>query len=70
VELGEEETAAGIARGLFERNIFAFPARYPTVPLGKAILRISMTALHTGEDVAFLVETLKAVHESIEQQRK
>jgi 8-amino-7-oxononanoate synthase len=70
VELGEEEKAAGIARGLFERNIFAFPARYPTVPLGKSILRISMTALHTREDVAFLVETLKGVHESIGQQRK
>jgi 8-amino-7-oxononanoate synthase len=70
VELGEEEKAAGVARGLFERNIFAFPARYPTVPLGKAILRISMTALHTGEDVALFVDTLKAVHESIEQQCK
>jgi 8-amino-7-oxononanoate synthase len=70
VELGDEGKAARVARTLFETGIFAFPARYPTVPLGKAILRISMTALHTKDDVAFFVETLKAVHESVEHQCK
>ncbi|HYA03302.1 MAG TPA: pyridoxal phosphate-dependent aminotransferase family protein [Syntrophobacteria bacterium] len=68
VELGDEARAARVARSLFENGIFAFPARYPTVPLGKAILRISMTALHSGEDVALFVETLKGVNESVQRQ--
>jgi 8-amino-7-oxononanoate synthase len=70
VELGDEGKAGRVARTLFENGIFAFPARYPTVPLGKAILRISMTALHTKDDVALFVKTLKAVHESVEHQCK
>jgi 8-amino-7-oxononanoate synthase len=62
VEIGEETKAAAVAGGLFEKNIFVFPARYPTVPLGKAILRIGMTALHTDEDVNHLVDALEEVH--------
>jgi 8-amino-7-oxononanoate synthase len=69
VEIGDEAEAAQVSRRLLERDIFAFSARYPTVPLGRAILRISMTALHTEEDVAFFVETLKVVHAEIRQQR-
>ncbi len=65
VEIGDEEKAAAVNRELFKRNIFAFPARYPTVPQGRAILRIGMTALHTEEDVAFLTEELRGVRDKI-----
>jgi 8-amino-7-oxononanoate synthase len=66
VEIGGEDKAAAVSRELFKRNIFAFPARYPTVPQGRAILRIGMTALHTEEDVAFLAEELRGVREKIQ----
>jgi 8-amino-7-oxononanoate synthase len=62
VEIGEEARAAAVSRHLFEKHIFAFPARYPTVPLGRSILRIGMTALHTEEDVALFIDALKGVH--------
>ncbi len=61
VQIGDEKQAAQLAAGLLEKGIFVFPARYPTVPLGRAILRVSMTALMTKEDVEFFVEMLKVV---------
>jgi 8-amino-7-oxononanoate synthase len=51
VEIGDEQTAAAVARQLFRAGFLVLPARYPTVPLNKAILRISLTALHQQEDL-------------------
>jgi 8-amino-7-oxononanoate synthase len=62
VEIGDEGRALGISERLLEEDIFVLPARYPTVPLHKAILRIGMTALHTEEDVRKLVSSLKEVY--------
>jgi len=59
VEIGNESRALDISRKLLEKDIFVLPARYPTVPLHKAILRIGMTALHTEGDVKKLVSSLK-----------
>lgn len=59
VEIGDENRATVLSRKLYDRNIYVFPARYPTVPMGKSILRISMTALHTQKDIHYFVETLK-----------
>ena len=59
VEIGDESRTLEISRKLLEKDIFVLPARYPTVPLHKAILRIGMTALHTEEDVRKLVSSLK-----------
>ncbi len=59
IEIGDESRALEISEKLLEKNIFVLPARYPTVPLNKAILRIGMTALHSEEDVKKLVSSLK-----------
>jgi 8-amino-7-oxononanoate synthase len=59
VEIGDEEEATRISRGMRERGILVFPARYPTVPLRHAILRIGMTALHNQEDCVGFVRSLK-----------
>ncbi|MFH2066593.1 MAG: pyridoxal phosphate-dependent aminotransferase family protein [Pseudomonadota bacterium] len=59
IEIGDENRATALSRKLFDRNIYVFPARYPTVPMGKAILRISMTARHTQKDIQYFVDTLK-----------
>ncbi|MEA1901690.1 MAG: pyridoxal phosphate-dependent aminotransferase family protein, partial [Thermodesulfobacteriota bacterium] len=55
---GDENRALEISERLLEEDIFVLPARYPTVPLHKAMLRIGMTALHTKEDVRKLVSAL------------
>jgi 8-amino-7-oxononanoate synthase len=59
VEIGEEEKTVAVAKGLLNNDIFALPARFPTVPIRRAILRISMTALHTEEDVELFISKIK-----------
>jgi len=59
VEIGEEEKTVAVAKGLLNNDIFVLPARFPTVPIRRAILRISMTALHTEEDVALFISKIK-----------
>ncbi|MBI9087953.1 MAG: aminotransferase class I/II-fold pyridoxal phosphate-dependent enzyme [Desulfobacterium sp.] len=59
--MGDEERAVRVSQALLSRGIFTLPARYPTVPLGKAILRLGMTALHRESDIHTLVNALKEV---------
>ncbi len=61
VMMGDEQRAVRVSQALLLRGILAFPARYPTVPLGKAILRLGMTALHREADIHTLVNALKEV---------
>jgi 8-amino-7-oxononanoate synthase len=61
LEIGDEQKALNVSNRLRERGIFVLSARYPTVPLGKAILRIGMTALHDEADVNGFIQSLKEV---------
>ncbi|MFH2059952.1 MAG: aminotransferase class I/II-fold pyridoxal phosphate-dependent enzyme [Pseudomonadota bacterium] len=61
VTIGDEQLATDLSKALLKQGILSFPARYPTVQKGKAILRISLSALHQQEDVRFFVEKLKKV---------
>ncbi|MGD9822846.1 aminotransferase class I/II-fold pyridoxal phosphate-dependent enzyme, partial [Desulfobacter sp.] len=61
VLMGDEKKAAQVSQDLLSRGILAFSARFPTVPLGKAILRLGLTALHREEDIQTFVNTLREV---------
>jgi len=54
---GNEETMA-LSEGLRARGIWVPAIRPPTVPQGKARLRISLSAAHSGQDVAQLIGAL------------
>lgn len=56
--IGSEAEVVSLGRALRERGFLVGVIRPPTVPKGKARLRISLTALHTEEDLARLLETL------------
>lgn len=47
--IGEEKKATEFSRHLFDKGIFAQPVRYPTVPIGSARIRISVTAWLTDK---------------------
>ncbi len=64
VEIGQEPSVVATAQRLLAKGLFVLPARYPTVPLNKAILRISLTALHDQADGETLIEALKESHET------
>jgi len=56
VMLGEASTAHGMSKRLFEENIFAMALGYPTVPKGKARIRVMVSAGHTKEDLDYGIE--------------
>ncbi len=51
VMLGEAPLAQQFSRELFEENIFAMSLGFPTVPRGKARIRVMISATHTREDL-------------------
>ena len=60
VIIGEEAAAVETSRKLFERGIFVPAIRFPTVPKGKARLRVTVTAAHDPADIKTF---LKEFHE-------
>lgn len=59
VPAGGEERCTELARGLEERGILVLAARHPTVPLGQALLRFSVSALHERDMLAETARVLK-----------
>lgn len=51
VMLGDAQLAQDFSRALFERNVFAMAIKYPTVPQGKARIRVMISAAHEREDL-------------------
>ncbi len=53
VMLGEARTAQQFSRRLFEEDVFAMGIGFPTVPLGKARIRVMISATHGPKDLDF-----------------
>ncbi|MGF1504962.1 MAG: glycine C-acetyltransferase [Anaerolineae bacterium] len=51
VMLGEAELAQTFSKRLFEEGVFAMAIAYPTVPRGKARIRVMNTAAHSPSDL-------------------
>jgi glycine C-acetyltransferase len=56
VMLGEAKTAQDFSRKLFERGVFAMAIGFPTVPMGKARIRVMISATHSEQDLDFGIE--------------
>lgn len=61
VMLGEAKTAWDFSKRLFAEGVFAQAIGYPTVPKGKARIRVMISALHTKEDLDFALEKFEKV---------
>jgi 8-amino-7-oxononanoate synthase len=61
VILGDANRTMAAAAELRRRGFFVPGIRPPSVPAGQSLLRISLTALHTEEQIDDLVETLVEV---------
>jgi 8-amino-7-oxononanoate synthase len=61
LEVGDENRCQRLATRLREEGILVFAARYPTVPLGQAILRVCLTAEHDVADVIHLQSALSSL---------
>jgi len=51
IMLGDAPLAQNMSKDLFENGIFATPIGYPTVPKGKARIRVMISAAHSQEDL-------------------
>jgi 7-keto-8-aminopelargonate synthetase-like enzyme/REP element-mobilizing transposase RayT len=59
--VGDEGRAVEMSRKLCERGVFVPAIRFPTVPKGKARLRVTVTAGHQSEDIRTFLAALKSV---------
>jgi len=51
IMLGEAPLAQEMSQNLFKNGIFATPIGYPTVPKGKARIRVMISAAHSKKDL-------------------
>jgi len=61
VIVGDEARAVAASAALRERDIFVPAIRYPTVARGEARLRVTVTAIHTTEEINLLAATLNEI---------
>lgn len=61
VMLGEASLAQQFSRELFEQGVFAMAIGFPTVPRGKARIRVMISASHTRQDLDKGLETFALV---------
>lgn len=61
VMLVEAKTAQEFSKRLFDEGIFAQAIGYPTVPRGKARIRVMISATHTRDDLDFALEKFAKV---------
>ncbi|NLD74834.1 MAG: glycine C-acetyltransferase [Chloroflexi bacterium] len=61
VMLGEAPLAKEFSRRLFEEGVFAMALGFPTVPRGKARIRVMNTAAHSREDLQFGLDAFSRV---------
>jgi len=61
VMVGDAVKAKELSKGLFEEGVFAMAIAYPTVPHGKARIRVMISAAHERNDLDFAVEKFAKV---------
>ena len=65
VMLGEAATAWDFSKKLFEEKIFATAIAFPTVPRGKARIRVMMSAAHSRDDLDYAIDKFKTVGKTL-----
>jgi len=61
VMLGDAKLAQAFSRKLFDNGVFAMAISYPTVPQGKARIRVMNSAAHTPVDLEEALEVFRTV---------
>jgi 7-keto-8-aminopelargonate synthetase-like enzyme len=61
VEIGDELSTLMAGHSLFEAGIYANSVVYPAVSRGAGIIRISLNAIHSDEDIAALIAAFRVL---------
>ena len=65
VMLGEAPLAQQFSRRLFEEGVFAMAIGYPTVPRGKARIRVMNSAAHSHDDLELALDAFSRVGQEL-----
>ena len=65
VMLGDAKLARSFSQRLFEEKIFAQAIGYPTVAMGKARIRVMISAAHSQKDLDFALSVFERVGEEL-----
>jgi len=63
--LGDTKVARDFSRMLFEAGIFAQAIGYPTVPIGKARIRVMLSAIHNKKDLTWAIERFEKIGKAL-----
>ncbi len=66
VMLGDAKKAQEFSRRLFERDVFAMAIGFPTVPMGKARIRVMISATHSEQDLDYGIEKFVSVAKELQ----
>ncbi len=56
VIIGDAKLSSNLSKALFDAGVFAQSIGYPTVPKGKARIRVMISAAHSKEDLDFAID--------------
>jgi glycine C-acetyltransferase len=65
IMLGEAPLAFGFSKKLLEEGLFAMALGFPTVPMGKARIRVMLSAMHSKDDLNQALGIFKKVGEEM-----
>ena len=65
VMIGDAKIAKDFSQKLFEEGVFAQAIGYPTVPIGKARIRVMLSATHSKDDLAWAIERFGKIGKSL-----
>jgi len=63
--IGDDQTALGVCQRLLQEGVFTTPVVYPAVRKGQALVRCSVMATHTKEDLLRAIDGFKKVAPAI-----
>ncbi|MEX2140144.1 MAG: glycine C-acetyltransferase [Pirellulales bacterium] len=65
IMLGDAALAGQIAERMLDEGVYVIGFSYPVVPLGKARIRVQVSAAHSTEDLDFAVSAFQRVRDAI-----
>lgn len=63
--LGDARVATEMAKRLFEVGIYVVAFSYPVVPMGKARVRVQISAAHSEEDIHYAVDSFTKIYSQL-----
>ncbi len=65
IMIGDAKKASDFSQMLFKEGMFAQAIGYPTVPMGKARIRVMLSATHSEEDLTWAIKHFEKIGKSL-----